>query len=153
MKKAATLAILALASVALVACGSSSSSSTSTESTSTSGESAGSGAEKPTGGGGESGGGGGSIVKMATPPGTELAFTTKHATAKAGQVSIEFENPQELQHNVAIENSSGEKLGETELVEKGKATATVNLKPGTYTFFCTVPGHRQAGMEGTLTVK
>jgi plastocyanin len=152
MKKAATLALLALASVALVACGSSSSS-TSTESTSSSSESAGSGAEKPTGGGGESGGGGGSIVKIATPPGTELAFTTKHATAKAGQVSIEFENSQELQHNVAVESSSGEKLGETELVEKGKATATVNLKPGTYTFFCTVPGHRQAGMEGTLTVK
>jgi plastocyanin len=152
MKKAAVLALLALASIALAACGSSSSSS-STESTSSSGESAGGGAAKPTGGGGESGGGGGSIVKIATPPATELAFTTKHATAKAGQVSIEFENPQELQHNVAVENSSGEKLGETELVEKGNATTTINLKPGTYTFFCTVPGHRQAGMEGTLTVK
>jgi plastocyanin len=150
MKKAAAPAVLVLASVALVACGSSSSS---TESTSSNSEPAGGSAEKPAGGGGEGGGGGGSIVQVAAPAGGELAFTTKKASAKAGQVSIEFENPQELQHNVAIENSSGEVLGETELVAKGKSTATVNLKPGTYTFFCTVPGHRQAGMEGTLTVK
>jgi plastocyanin len=147
MKKAVALAVLVLASVALVACGSSSSS----DSTS-SGES-GAGAEEPAesaGGGGEAGG---SIVKVATPSGTELAYTTKAASAKAGQVSIEFENPQELQHDVSIEDSSGKVLGETELVAQGTATTTVNLKPGTYTFFCSVPGHREAGMEGTLTVK
>ena len=92
-------------------------------------------------------------MKIATPTGTNLAYTTKSATAKAGPVSIEFDNPQELQHDVAIEDSSGETLGETELVAGGSATTTVNLKPGTYTFFCTVPGHREAGMEGTLTVK
>ena len=102
MKKAAALLVLALASVALVACGSSSSS---TETESSGGESA-SGAEKPAeeGGGGE---GGGAIVDIATPAGTELAFTTKAASAPAGQVSIEFENPQALQHDVTIEDSSG----------------------------------------------
>jgi plastocyanin len=147
MKKVAALLVLVLASVALVACGSSSSNS-STESTS---ESAG-GAEKAAEeeGGGE---GGGAIVNIATVSGTELAFTTKAATAPAGQVSIEFENPQALQHNVAIEDSSGKVVTETELVSEGSATTTANLKPGTYTFFCSVPGHRQAGMEGTLTVK
>ena len=92
-------------------------------------------------------------MKIATPAGTNLAYTTKTATAKAGPVSVEFNNPQELEHDVAIENSSGEVVGETELVGEGSATTTVNLKPGTYTFFCTVPGHREAGMEGTLTVK
>jgi plastocyanin len=152
MKKAAALALLVLASVALVACGGSSSSDTTS-----SGESGG-GAEKPAeeagGGGGGGGEAGGSIVKIASPSGTaDLAYTTKEASAKAGQVSIEFENPQELQHNVAVEDSSGKVLGETELVAEGTATTTVDLKPGTYTFFCTVPGHREAGMEGTLTVK
>ena len=53
------------------------------------------------------------------PSGTELAYTTKEASAKAGQVSIEFENPQELQHDVSIEDSSGKVLGETELVAEG----------------------------------
>jgi plastocyanin len=153
MKKAMALALLVLASLAIVACGSSSSSSTSTESeTSEPAETAsgGGGAEAEGGGKAEAGG---SIVKLATPTGTTLAYTTKSATAKAGQVSIEFDNPQEMQHDVAIENSSGEVLGETELVAAGTATTTVNLKPGKYTFFCTVPGHREAGMEGTLTVK
>jgi plastocyanin len=153
MKKAAALTVLVLASVALVACGGSSSSSNTTTG---SGESEGAEAPAESGGsagGGESAGGGGSIVKIATPPGTQLAYTTNKATAKAGQVSVEFENPQELQHDVSIEDSSGKVLAETELVAGGSATATANLKPGTYTFFCSVPGHREAGMEGTLTVK
>jgi plastocyanin len=150
MKKATALAVLVLASVALVACGSSSDNSTTEE--------AGGASEAPAEAGGASAAGGsseagGSIFKVATPTGTDLAYTTDKASAKAGQVSVEFTNPQELQHDVAIEDSSGKVLGETELVAGGSATTTVNLKPGTYTFFCTVPGHREAGMEGTLTVK
>jgi plastocyanin len=145
MKKAAALLVLVLASVALVACGSSNSS---TETESSGGESAGA-AEKPA----EKEEAGGAIVDIAAAEGTELAYTTKQASAPAGQVSIEFENPQALQHNVAIEDSNGKVITETELVSEGSSTATANLKPGTYTFFCTVPGHRQAGMEGTLTVK
>jgi plastocyanin len=152
MKKAMALALLVLASLAIVACGSSSSS-TSTESETTEAAETASGGGSAEAEGGGKAEAGGSIVKLATPTGTTLAYTTKSATAKAGQVSIEFDNPQEMQHDVAIENSSGEVLGETELVAAGTATTTVNLKPGKYTFFCTVPGHREAGMEGTLTVK
>ena len=68
-------------------------------------------------------------------------------------MTVDFNNPQALTHDVAIENSSGEEVGKTELIAEGSDSTTVNLKPGTYTFYCTVPGHREAGMEGTLTVK
>jgi plastocyanin len=155
MKKAAVAIALLLASLALVACGSSSSSSSSeptseggaaAESESNAGESG----EK--GGEAESGGSGGTVSFEADPSGN-LAYTTKTATAKAGEVTVDFNNPQSTEHDVAIESSSGEVVGETELVAEGKSSTVVNLKPGKYTFFCTVPGHREAGMEGTLTVK
>jgi plastocyanin len=149
MKKVAALLALALASVALVACGSSSDNSTTT--TATSGGESTSGATS--GGGKEEGSGGGSTVSFEADPNGELAYTTTKATAKAGQVTIDFKNPQALTHDVAIEDSSGEEVGATELIASGDDSTTVDLKPGTYHFFCTVPGHREAGMEGVLTVK
>jgi plastocyanin len=153
MKKVAALLVLALASAALVACGGGNS--TTTTSTSTGGEAGGGAAAG--GGGAEAGGGnaagGGSVVALEADPNGQLAYTTDQASAKAGQVTVEFENPQALSHDVAIEGSSGTTVGKTELVAEGSAVATVNLKPGTYHYYCTVPGHREAGMEGTLTVK
>ena len=150
MKKVAALLALALASVALVACGSSSSDSSSTTSTSggesTSGATSGGGKE-------EGGGGGGSTVKFEADPGGELAYTTTTASAKAEKVTIDFKNPQALTHDVQIENAQGEDIGGTELIASGDTSTAINLKPGTYTYFCSVPGHREAGMEGTLTVK
>jgi len=152
MKKVAALLALALASVALVACGSSSddsSSATTSGGETTSGATSGGGKE-------ESGGGGGSTVKFEADPGGELAYTTTTASAKAGDVTIDFNNPQALTHDVRIEEAQGaqgEELGGTEQIASGENSATIPLKPGTYTFFCSVPGHREAGMEGTLTVK
>lgn len=148
MKKLAALLALALASVALVACGSSSDDSSSTA---TSGGETTSGATS--GGKEEGGGGGGSAVKFEADPGGDLAYTTTTASAKAGNVTIDFDNPQALTHDVKIEDAQGEEVGGTELIASGEDSATVDLKPGTYTFFCSVPGHREAGMEGTLTVK
>jgi plastocyanin len=152
MKKVVALLTLALASVALVACGGSSdNSSSATTATSGGGETtsgAASGGNKE-----ESGGGGGSTLKFEADPEGSLAYTTTEATAKAGKVTVEFNNPQGLPHDVAIENSAGEEVGATKEITEGTDSTTVNLKPGTYHFFCTVPGHREAGMEGTLTVK
>jgi plastocyanin len=150
MKKVAALIALVLASVALVACGGGSSSSSSTTET-TGGETTSEGAAG--GGKEEAGGGAASTLEFEADPNGQLAFTTTDATAKAGKVTIDFTNPQALAHDVKIESSSGEEIGGTETVAEGSDSATVNLKPGTYTFYCSVPGHREAGMEGTLVVK
>jgi uncharacterized cupredoxin-like copper-binding protein len=44
-------------------------------------------------------------------------------------------------------------VGTTPTFQGGSKTLSLNLKPGTYKFYCSVPGHRMAGMEGTLTVQ
>jgi plastocyanin len=81
-----------------------------------------------------------------------LAFNTTKLSAKAGKVTIDFKNPSAIPHNVVIEEN-GKELSGFEPITEGEESETVNLKAGTYTFYCSVPGHRPAGMEGTLTVK
>jgi plastocyanin len=145
MKKLSALLVLALASFALVACGDDDS--TTTTATDTGGAAAESGEEA---GGGEAGG---ATLAFEADPNGELAYTSDSATSEAGKVTVDFKNPQGLSHDVAIEDSSGETIGRTDVIGEGETSTTVNLKPGKYTFYCSVPGHREAGMEGTLTVK
>jgi plastocyanin len=152
MKKVGAFLVLALAALALVACGSSSDSSSSTT------EAGGGESQAEQGGaakeeGSSNGGGSASTLEFEADPNGELAYTSTSETAKAGEVTIDFKNPQALTHDVAIEDANGKEVAATELVADGSDTTTANLKPGTYTYFCTVPGHREAGMEGTLTVK
>jgi plastocyanin len=139
------LAVAALAVLGLAACGGGDNDN---ETTAASAPATTTGAA---GGGGA--GGGGSTVDISTPSGSDLAFDQKDVSATAGNVTIDFDNKQPLQHDVAVADSSGKVLGQTDLVSSGTSNATVNLTAGTYTFYCTVPGHREAGMEGTLTVK
>jgi plastocyanin len=156
MKKVAALLALALASFALVACGSDDSDTTATGGGETTQEAETGGGQENGGGGSNEaggGGGGGATLSFEADPEGALAYTTTEATAKAGKVTVEFDNPQSLTHDVAIEDSSGKEVGATELIADASDSTTVNLKPGTYTFFCSVPGHREAGMEGTLTVE
>jgi plastocyanin len=95
----------------------------------------------------------GKLELEANPTG-QLAYTTNKALATAGPVTISMKNMSGVTHNLAIQTgTSGPVLGATPLEPKGTASFTVNLKPGTYTFFCQAPGHRAAGMVGTLTVK
>ena len=143
-----TLAAVAMAGFGLAACGGDDSSSSSTtaaaESTSTtSTEAAGSGG----------GGGSGGTIAIAADPSGALAFTKTNITAPAGSDTIDFENASSTGHNVEIEDSSGEDIAETDTITDGKTSTTADLQPGTYTFYCAVPGHREAGMEGTITVK
>jgi plastocyanin len=75
------------------------------------------------------------------------------ASGKAGDDTIALDNPSSTPHNVAIEDSAGKKLAETKTISEGETTTKVKLEPGTYTFFCSIPGHRGGGMEGTLTIE
>jgi plastocyanin len=90
-------------------------------------------------------------LKLAADPGGQLSYNTKQLTAKAGKVTITMTNMSPLEHDVAVAQGS-KVLGVTPTFQGGSRTLTLSLKPGAYTFYCTVPGHRQAGMEGTLTV-
>jgi plastocyanin len=109
------------------------------------------GGEEAAGGGKEAAGGPGGTLQLAAEP-TEIAFDTTTLSSKPGKVTIDFSNPSALEHNVAIEKD-GKELAESETISEGKTSVSVNLAPGTYTFLCTIPGHAEAGMEGTLTVK
>jgi plastocyanin len=90
-------------------------------------------------------------LQLAASP-TDLAFDTTELEAKAGKVTIDFDNPAPIPHNVVIEED-GKELAGFEPIAEGKESVSADLKPGTYTLLCTVPGHAEAGMEGSLVVK
>jgi plastocyanin len=97
--------------------------------------------------------GGAQTLSLAANSEGQLKYETSSLTAKAGKVSIDFTNMAPLMHNVTVASASGTVLGATPTFQGGSKTLTLDLKPGTYKFYCSVPGHRQAGMEGTLVVK
>ena len=128
------LFVLAASVLALSACGGGSSSSSTTPAT--------------TGGGG--GGGGSSTVKISADPSGALKYEQTDVSATAGSITIDFTNMSSLPHDVTIEGNGAS--GATDQITDSTTSTTVDLEPGTYTFFCSVDGHRAAGMEGTLTV-
>jgi plastocyanin len=91
-----------------------------------------------------------SIVKVSALA-SGLKYNTTVLHAKAGKVEIVFTNASKLQHNVRIESGETE-LGGTKKITKGTTKAYVTLKKGTYNFYCSVPGHEDAGMHGKLIV-
>lgn len=155
MRSKALFSLLAVpaALLALAGCGSSSSSSSSSASTAAEAPTTSSASTSTPAPAGEGSEGGGSSVKLEANSEGQLEYDTKSLSAKAGKVAVDFTNSSSLPHNVTIESSGGEQVGATPTFAGGSKSLSVTLKPGTYKFFCSVPGHRQAGMEGTLTVK
>jgi plastocyanin len=151
---------LVIALLAIAGCGSSSNSTSSSASTPPATSTPAGAARTPTTSSaasapapaGTSGSGQSSLALAANPEG-QLKYTTTSLTAKAGKVSINFTNMSPEGHNMTVASASGAVVGATPTFQGGAKTLTLNLKPGTYKFFCTVPGHRAAGMEGTLTVQ
>lgn len=99
----------------------------------------------------DAGGSGGSVDISAVPDGS-FAYEQDAVEASAGEVTINFDNPASLPHDVQIEGPDGD-LGGTDTISEDSATLTVELEAGDYTFYCSVAGHREGGMEGDLAVE
>jgi plastocyanin len=151
MKKSATLFALLLAALALVACGGGDDSTTETAAEPQTTQPSGANEEEKEAEGGSEGSA--AVFDVEADPSGGLAYTTDEASVEAGNVTVNFSNPSSAPHDVRIEDPSGKDVGGTEVIVKSNESAEVTLKPGEYTFYCSVPGHRQGGMEGTLTVE
>lgn len=100
-----------------------------------------------TGGGATSG-----AIEISADPDNALAFDVSELSSAAGTVTISMANPSSLPHNIAIKGNGVDVKGD--VVGTGEtSTVTADLAPGTYTFYCSVPGHEQGGMTGTLTIR
>ncbi len=90
----------------------------------------------------------GGTLTIPADPGGALLFESKAATAKAGALKVVLTNKSGVPHNLVIDGK-----GKTEVIPNGTSDFSADLAAGEYTYYCSVPGHRQAGMEGKLTVK
>jgi uncharacterized cupredoxin-like copper-binding protein len=145
LKALGALAVLSLALAAVAGCGggddnnaTTSTPTSTTQATTTT----------PSGGGG----GAGSNLTISADPSGALKFNKSALSGKSGRVTIKMDNPSPVEHAVSIKGNGVDAGGST-VGKGGVSTATANLKPGKYEFFCPVDGHEQAGMKGTLTVK
>lgn len=104
------------------------------------------------GGGGDEGepSGGGTTLELAADPGGAFAFDKKTLEAPAGTITIHLTNDASIPHDIGVKGNGVDEVSDT--VTKGDVSLTVELEPGTYTFYCSVPGHEAGGMKGTLTV-
>jgi plastocyanin len=94
----------------------------------------------------------GRALALAADPSGALRFDKTRAAVLAGRVTVRFRNQSTVEHNVTIAQGS-RRLGATKTIAGSTTTLALQLPPGNYVFFCSVPGHRQSGMEGTLIVE
>ena len=95
-------------------------------------------------------------------PGGAIRYDKKRLTAPAGRVTIEFTNDSDEAHNVIV--IPGDKLDYerravlatstvTRLTRETRTKATATLRPGAYTYYCSIQNHGAAGMVGKLLVR
>ena len=93
-----------------------------------------------------------SELTLAADPSGATAFDREEGAVKAGTVTIRLVNESALEHNVAVAQGARE-LGRSDTITGDETELQLDLRPGAYEFYCTVTGHRAAGMEGTLTAQ
>jgi plastocyanin len=92
-------------------------------------------------------------LDVSSPADGGLVFDPNGLTAKPGNLTITYDNPSPVAHSIAVATANGNVLGEVQPFTDGKESVDLsNIAPGKYVFYCTVPGHREAGMQGNLTV-
>jgi plastocyanin len=94
----------------------------------------------------------GRTLALVADPGGALRFDKTRAAVLAGRVTVRLTNDSTIEHNATIAQDT-KSLGATETITESTDTLTLQLAPGDYVFFCSVAGHRESGMEGTLTVE
>ena len=92
------------------------------------------------------------VLEMPADPNGGLFYKFADATAPAGQLKIESVNDASIDHDISLEGNGVNEKGDV-VKDGGTSEIDVDLQPGEYTFYCSVEGHREGGMEGTLTVK
>jgi plastocyanin len=91
-------------------------------------------------------------LSIPADPSGALAYQFGSAEAPPGQLTIDSQNEATIPHNIALEGGGVDEVG-PEVTGGGTSEIQVDLEPGEYTFYCSVPGHREGGMEGKLTVE
>jgi plastocyanin len=93
------------------------------------------------------------LLKVASPADGGLIFEPDGLEAVPGNLTIDYDNPSQVPHSIAVATANGDVLGETQPGTGGVQKLEIpDITPGEYIFYCTVPGHREGGMEGNLTV-
>ena len=92
-------------------------------------------------------------LDVTADPNGSLAFTETSLTAPAGSVTLKLTNDAPVPHNIAVEGDGVESPVSETIQGGASAEITVDLPAGAYTYYCDVPGHRAAGMEGALIIQ
>ncbi len=92
------------------------------------------------------------VLEIDADPTGQLKYLASSATGTPGQVQVRMQNKSSTPHDIAVSGGGVNQVGKI-VTNGGISVVSASLKPGKYTFFCTVPGHRAAGMVGTITVK
>ncbi|MFY9488379.1 MAG: plastocyanin/azurin family copper-binding protein [Solirubrobacterales bacterium] len=98
--------------------------------------------------------GSGDALALAADPDGGLSYDKDALTAPAGAITVDFTNDSSVPHDVVVEDADEKELGKTDQITESKAALELtDVAAGDYTFYCSVPGHQQAGMKGTLKVE
>jgi uncharacterized cupredoxin-like copper-binding protein len=91
-------------------------------------------------------------IQIDADPSGQLKFLASSASGSAGKVTLHMNNKSSVPHDIAIRGNGVNSVGQI-VSNGGTSTVSESLKPGSYTFYCSVDGHEAAGMKGTLTIK